>query len=235
MEGRARSLIDKNVVHDINVYAPRKRDSYIWCVHATLGNKSRGAMNAAEINIFNMLYELREDVSKVELERAKNILRMSWSNLNTIHEMTMELGKAVSLGNWKDIGNRLSALESITPKDIKHAVATYLNVYQCSSVHVYPHDVNYERTSPTAMPLMDCKKSSINHVRKPLVWKVDVKPDITNKLDFQLLKVKTGKTHFSISVPFDNHKKQLKNNNSKYKKVLRNLGILGILGIIFFL
>ena len=209
MEGRGRSLIDKNIVHDINVYAPRKRDSYIWCVHATLGNKSRGAMNAAEINIFGMLYELKEDVSKVELERAKNILRMNWSNLNTIHEMTMELGKAVSLGNWKDVGNRLTALESITPKDIKHAVATYLNPYQCSSVHVYPHDVNYERTSPTPMPLMDCKKSSINNVRKPLVWKVDVKPDITNKLNFQLLKVKTGKTHFSISVPFDNHKKHL--------------------------
>ena len=209
MEGRARKLIDNNIVHDINVYAPRKRDSYIWCIHATLGNKSRGSMNSAEIHVFNMLQELKEDITQKELTRAKNILRMEWSNLNSIHELTMELGKAVSLGDWRDVSNRLHTMESITSSDIKNTIKKYLNVYQCSSVHVYPHDVNYERVKPDPMVKLNFKKSIIPTERKKLVWNVDVKPSNTNELKFQLLKVKTGKPHFSISVPFDNHKKHL--------------------------
>jgi len=208
-EGRGRKLIDNNIVHDINVYAPRKRDSYIWCIHATLGNKSRGSMNAAETNVFSMLHDLSTHVTPVEVDRAKNILRMDWSNIDTIHSMTMELGKAVALGDWKDISKRLNTMEQITPNDIKKAVQKYLNVYQCSSVHLYPHDSSYTRTMHEPMANVNMNKSKITEIRKVLSWNVDVKSSTSDSLNFQFLKVKTGKPHFSVSVPFDNHKKHL--------------------------
>ena len=52
-QGRAKRLIDSNVLHDVSTYAPRQLNPYLWFMHGTL--ETSGDLKGAEAQMYNCL------------------------------------------------------------------------------------------------------------------------------------------------------------------------------------
>ena len=228
--GRGRKLKEDRIVHSIGVYAPRKRDSYMWCLHATMGIHTREALRKAENAMINMLKECQSTITDEELNNAKETLKMEWSDYDTIHSITMALGEAAALGDWKDIYNRLEMINTITKEDVMNTVVSFLKPEKCTSVRLFPTEKRREVPNITPFVEMKHDKATVDVVRKKLNWSVRSSVLGQDTTRFQTLYVNNGNPSLSLSIPFNSFDEYKANifmeclgNNCQYKtKELNN-------------
>lgn len=149
-EGRAKVLLSSGTLHDISTYAPRQKNPYLWFFHGTL--ESNGNLQEAETKMFHVLQSFStHSITKDELNKVKNSLSDDWSrSMESVTDMMSELGRGVSLGNWKDTHDRQLALESITPQDVETVAALVFRKQHMTVTHVKPTSVLSKMCTSTA-------------------------------------------------------------------------------------
>ena len=115
-EGRAKSLISTNVLHDVSTYSPRQLEPYLWFFHGTMEKHTL----QTETKMLNVLqtFSLRPPTQSV-LNNVKKAMQDEWNrSAESVTDLMNELGRGVSIGNWKDFQDRQQSLDTITPKDV---------------------------------------------------------------------------------------------------------------------
>jgi len=137
-EGRAKTLVDENVLHDVSTYSPRQLEPYLWFFHGTM--ESGGNTYDAEEKMFQILQTfITHPVSFDELNSVKISMKDEWSRgLESVTDMMNELGRGVSMGNWKDVTQRIVQLESILPEDIMSIANLVFRKHHMTVTHVKP-------------------------------------------------------------------------------------------------
>lgn len=160
--GRAKHLIDDGTLHDVSTYAPRQKEAYLWFLHGTMEGSSN--MDVAESKMMDMLqsFSLRK-VAESRLESIKKSMKDEWTrSVESVTDVMNELGRGVSMGNWKDCADRQVALETITTTDIK----------SISNLLFRPHRLTVTRLVPTKHRHKSCTTTPIakkNNVLSPPV------------------------------------------------------------------
>lgn len=137
-EGRAKQLVDNNIVHDISTYSPRQFEPYLWFFHGTL--ESGGDTHVAEKEMLNVLQTfITHPVSVSDLNDVKMSMNDEWDrSLESMTDLMNELGRGVSMGNWKDVSERKVVLESVIPEDIRIIAQLLFRRHQMTVTHVKP-------------------------------------------------------------------------------------------------
>lgn len=160
-EGRGKTLIDNNVLHDISTYSPRQLEPYLWYFHGTL--EEGGNTQDAEQNMFRILQTfITHPVSFDELNGVKMSMKDDWTRgLESVTDMMNELGRGVSMGNWKDVTEREYVLESIIPEDIKSVAKLVFRAHRMTVTHVKPSKNKSPACTSTETKHVNLKKSPI--------------------------------------------------------------------------
>lgn len=139
-EGRAKSLIDDNTLHDVSTYSPRQIDPYLWFFHGTQEETSPEIRLNIEQKMLAVLQSFAtHKVSDDRLNTIKNTMRDDWKrSLESVTDMMNELGRGVSMGNWKDFADREATLGQITSNDIQKVAATIFKSTNMTVTHVIP-------------------------------------------------------------------------------------------------
>lgn len=139
-QGRAKSLIDDNTFHDVSTYSPRQIDPYLWFFHATHQNTSPKIRLAVEQKMLAVLQSFAtHKVTEETLNTIKNTMRDDWHrSLESVTDMMNELGRGVSMGNWKDFADREATLGQITPTDIQKVAADIFKPTNMTVTHIIP-------------------------------------------------------------------------------------------------
>ena len=137
-QGRAKDLIETNVLHDVSTYAPRQLNPYLWFMHGTL--ETSGNLQDAETKMHHVLETfMTHPVTEEQLHDCKTSLQDDWNrSLESVTDIMNELGRGVSMGNWKDCADRVSALESVTPFDITSVAKLVFHRQHMTVTHVVP-------------------------------------------------------------------------------------------------
>ncbi len=82
----------------------------------------------------------KEGVTAAEVEKAKRQLEVSFVNgLATSHALASRIGREYStFGRVRPLEERLTAIQAVTPEDVKRVANTYLRADRRSVVHVVP-------------------------------------------------------------------------------------------------
>lgn len=144
-QGRAVHLVNDGTVHDVSTYAPRQENPYLWFMHATLDNVDK--LDGAEQKMLHLLQSfVTHPVSDSTLHAVKASLHDDWTrSLESVTDMMNELGRGVSMGNWKDCADRRVALESVRPEDIARVAQDVFQPARMTVTRVVP-------TKTTATP-----------------------------------------------------------------------------------
>ena len=139
-EGRAKSLIMDNTLHDVSTYSPRQLDPYLWFFHGTQETTSPESRLEVQQKMLNTLETFEtHPVLTSELNNVKNVMLDEWNrSTESVQDLMAELGRGVSIGNWKDFQARKDALETITPNDIAMTAATIFKSHNMTVTHVIP-------------------------------------------------------------------------------------------------
>jgi len=139
-EGQAKSLIEKGILHDVSVYAPRQKNNYLWFFHGTLGRTSPQIRQMAEDSMLKTVqwFGYRK-VSQKRLDIVKVALKDGWArDTESVTDIMNELGRSASIGDWTDYAKRHQALESITIDDIQNIAKSVFKQNNMTVTHVIP-------------------------------------------------------------------------------------------------
>lgn len=157
-QGRAATLIETGVLHDVSTYAPRQENPYLWFMHGTL--ESAEHLDAVETRMLHVLQSFgTHPVSEETLRDVKNGMQDDWArSVESVTDMMNELGRGVSMGNWKDCADRRMALESITVDDISTVAARIFQQQHMTVTRVIPTP----RASGPATPAGKMKEAPVS-------------------------------------------------------------------------
>jgi zinc protease len=170
-EGRAKNLITNNVLHDVSTYSPRQLEPYLWFFHGTMETPD----TTVEQHMLDVLqtFTSRPPTSTV-LNNVKNSLRDEWNRSSeSVTDIMNELGRGVSIGNWKDFEDRHHALDTITPNDVATLAATVFTKENMTVTRVLP-------TSTPRTGLQTTEMVQASHVVSPPVHKLVVRPQVND-------------------------------------------------------
>ena len=147
-QGRAKHLIENGVLHDVSTYSPRQLDPYLWFFHGTYGDTSPKIRNDIETKMLNALQTFStQKVSQETLDNLKISMKDNWNrSMESVTDVMEELGRGVSMGNWKDFAAREATLDQITINDIQRVAQATFRRSNMTVTHVIP-------TKHTAEPL----------------------------------------------------------------------------------
>lgn len=119
-EGRAKQLIDDAVVHDVSTYSPRQMEPYLWFFHATQEQTTREIRSATVTKMMDVLKSFQTTkVTTSELDSVKSSMLDEWNrSTESVQDIMEEIGRSVSIGNWKDFQDKKTTLETVTIEDI---------------------------------------------------------------------------------------------------------------------
>lgn len=149
--GRATQIINDGTVHDVSTYAPRQQNPYLWFMHGTLDDVKK--LHTAEEKMLHVLQSfVTHAVSDEQLHDVKTSLLDDWSrSLESVTDMMNELGRGVSMGNWKDCADRRIALESIRAEDIQQVAQEVFQPHQMTVTRVIPADTPLKSLVPKSI------------------------------------------------------------------------------------
>lgn len=181
-QGRAAHLVNDGTVHDVSTYAPRQENPYLWFMHGTLDSHEN--MGTVERKMLHVLQSfVSHPVSSDTLRDVKAMLLDDWSrSLESVTDMMNELGRGVSMGNWKDCADRRVALESIRPEDISSVAE---QVFQ-------PHQMTVTYVLPTESPIVSKAAKAINAA--PVAPSPAVPAKVSNTVSWKVVPLSSG-TH----------------------------------------
>ena len=135
-QGRAKALLDHNILHDVAVYAPRQKDPYLWFLHGTMRVFDSHVQN----NMLEMLQTFASvPVSEQRLLTVKRQMRDMWNRATeSVSDIMNEIGNGVAIGNWTDIADRHQVLDSITSNDIMQVASTIFRSDNMTVTRVIP-------------------------------------------------------------------------------------------------
>ena len=82
---------------------------------------------------------ISQKVSPSVLRNIKTSMKDDWHrSLESVTDMMNELGRGVSMGNWKDFADREITLEEITPEDIQRVAKLIFHEKNMTITHVIP-------------------------------------------------------------------------------------------------
>lgn len=160
-EGRAVRLVQNNILHDVSTYAPRQVDPYLWFMHGTQEETSPEKRLRTEQEMLHVLQSFAtQKVSEDQLNTVRNSILDDWNrSLESVTDMMNELGRGVSMGNWKDFADRTSTLEHVTPTDIQRVATAVFQETNMTVTHVIPTKSSSESVSPATMLTAKSSKS----------------------------------------------------------------------------
>ena len=135
-EGRANQLISDNWLHDVSTYSPRQLEPYLWFFHGTMEKHSL----ATEEKMLEVLQTFASRApSMLVLDNVKKAMHDEWTrSAESVTDMMNELGRGVSIGNWKDFQDRQHALDTITPSEVARVAAAVFTKENMTVTRVIP-------------------------------------------------------------------------------------------------
>ena len=138
--GRASGLIADGTLHDVSTYAPRQLDPYLWFFH---GTQETSTEKSRPLVVSRMLSSLQtfstQKVSSSELDNVKNSILDEWNrSTESVQDMMSEMGRCVSMGNWKDFEDKKTVLTHITASDIQQVATQTFQRENMTVTHVIP-------------------------------------------------------------------------------------------------
>jgi len=160
-EGRAKTLVSTNALHDVSAYSPRQLEPYLWFFHGTL--ESGGDTYAAEQKMLGVLQTfITHPVSFEELNNVKISMKDEWSRgMESVTDMMNELGRGVSMGNWTDAEERESVLDTVTSKDIKTVANLVFREHNMTVTHLKPTQTDFPECPSTDTPMQQKTSPSV--------------------------------------------------------------------------
>jgi zinc protease len=160
-EGKAKALLEDNTLHDVSTYSPRNFDPYLWFFHGTQEKTSEKIRNNLEERMLRLLQTFIVDpLPTSTLESVKTSLRDDWNrSVESVTDMMNELGRGVSMGNWKDFHHRSEALDSVTPDFIQKVAADVFLKRNMTITHVIPSVSKTKTPITTTMTTSTMKKA----------------------------------------------------------------------------
>lgn len=139
-DGRAKTLIVDNTLHDVGTYAPRQIDPYLWFMHGTQESTSGQARMDTERKMLAVLQSFAtHKVTQDELRTVKTNMNDEWDRgLESVTDMMNELGRGAATGNWKDFADRKLTLDELTPEDLQRVAFDVFQDTQMTVTHVIP-------------------------------------------------------------------------------------------------
>ena len=155
-EGRAKELIADNTLHDVSTYSPRQFDPYLWFFHGTQETTSEVIRKKIEHRMLETLQTfITHKVSQQNLDNVKNSMMDEWNrSTESVQDIMNELGRGVSIGNWRDFQGKIDALHSITPDEISNTASTVFKKCNLTVTHVIPTKNTDEVAKTTDMPMV---------------------------------------------------------------------------------
>ena len=152
-QGRAKNLISSGLLHDLSTYSPRQLDPYLWFFHGTFEESSKDIRENVERQMMHVLESfISQKVSPSVLHNIKTSMKDDWHrSLESVTDMMNELGRGVSMGNWKDFADREITLEEITPEDIQSVAKLIFHEKNVTVTHVIPAKSNLNKIPSTEM------------------------------------------------------------------------------------
>ena len=199
--GRKQNVLRQGVMHNVGSYAPRQVDSYMWCLHGSIGNPTK--LKQGEQQLIKMVTGLQR-IEKEELEAARASLRQEWSvaPYNNIHSTTMALGEAAALGNWKDIVQRVATLETITAQDLQNCANKYLKEQKVTVVSILPRDHPIKQVSTSPLEMVESKPVKMRSKPTQCEWDVHTFETEHNGFHVQTLKTTGSSIYVNITIPY---------------------------------
>lgn len=160
-KGRAGNLISDGTFHDLSTYSPRNLDPYLWFFHGTYEKTSKEIRERSVEKMLEVLQSFfTHKVSFEDLNNAKNSLIDEWNRgTESVQDIMNEIGRSVSMGNWKDFQDKHLQLECITSEDIKQIAQTYFNEQNMTITHVIPTNVATSETKTHSVETFSGQKS----------------------------------------------------------------------------
>jgi len=179
-EGRAKHLIDSNILHDVSTYSPRQMEPYLWFFHGTMEQNDP----IIEKRMLETLQTFATSpVSQSELMSQKKNLEDEWNrSTESVTDIMNELGRSVSIGNWSDFECRNQIIDSITPNDIMRVA---------SDVFI-PENMTVTRVIPTKSHIKELQTTPIEHThelhKSPPIEHLSMKKVSSNK-DWKMVQI----------------------------------------------
>jgi zinc protease len=154
-QGRAKNLISSGTLHDISTYSPRQLDPYLWFFHGTFEESSKDNRENIEKQMLHVLESfISQKVSPSVLNNIKTSMKDEWHrSWESVTDMMNELGRGVSMGNWKDFTDREKTLDQITSQDIQRVAKLIFHEKNMTVTHVIPTKTTLNKISATEMSL----------------------------------------------------------------------------------
>lgn len=148
-EGRASIHIDDGTFHDVSTYSPRQLDPYLWFFHSTYQKTSADIRAQNQKKMLNILQTfITHKVPQEKLDHIRNSILDSWNrSTESVQDIMSEIGRSVSIGNWKDFEDKETTLKAITQKDIQDTAQKVFDQSKMTVTHVIPTKVAPKLTS----------------------------------------------------------------------------------------
>jgi predicted Zn-dependent peptidase len=116
-------------------------------------------------------------VSQVDLDNVKNFMLDEWNrSTESVQDIMNELGRGVSIGNWKDFQARQDTLKTITTADIQNTASNIFKPHNMTVTHVIPTKTALQHYPPVEMPSktsnMSPVVSELTNTHKTSSWSV---------------------------------------------------------------
>ena len=139
-EGRAKTLIEDGTLHDVSTYSPRQMDPYLWFFHGTQETTSPQLRQQTEAKMLGVLQTFgTHAVTQESLDNVKTFMKDNWArSAESVTDVMNELGRGVSMGNWKDFAAREATLDQITTHDVQRVARCTFTTRNMTVTHVIP-------------------------------------------------------------------------------------------------
>ena len=135
-EGRAKTLIANNVLHDVSTYSPRQLEPYLWFFHGTM-ERNDPLIEQQMLGVLQTFATV--PVQSSDLNNVKKSMHDEWNrSTESVTDIMNELGRSVSIGNWTDFADRAVAMDSITSQDIQRVAAAVFTPQNMTVTRVIP-------------------------------------------------------------------------------------------------
>lgn len=165
-QGRAKSLLDDNSLHDVSTYAPRQFAPYLWFFHGTQERTSETIRTSLQKRMLNILQSfIHSPVNYKDLDSVKASLRDDWNrSTESVTDIMNELGRGVSMGNWKDFKEREIALNSITSEVLQRVAGNVFIEQNMTVTHIIPSQIAHKEAIPMAMTSEESKAPPVSEL-----------------------------------------------------------------------
>ena len=199
--GRKTNVLRLGVMHNVGSYAPRQVDSYMWCLHGSVGNPSK--LKQGEKQLIQMVNGLKR-IEYPELEAARASLRQEWkvAPYSNIHSTTMALGEAAALGNWKDIVQRVATMETITTQDLQNCAAKFLKEHKLTVVSIMPRGSVIREPTTEPMVSVPSKPVKMRSKAEKCKWNLTAFETSHNGFHVQTLQTTGSSIYVNITIPY---------------------------------